>query len=304
MTYKRYSKDKYPKVSVLIPVFNGQEFVGECIDSILSQTYENFELLVVNDGSTDLTEAIVLSRNDKRIRYLKNRRNLGIVKTLNKGLYLSEGKFVARMDADDISLPDRLEKQISYLVDNPDVDILGAGIILNEHESMDNHREVSSVIKNEHHRVSLLRSNPLAHPTVVFNRESLLNNKLYYDRESQLAEDYKLWADSSINNLNIESLTDKLLLYRVHEKQLSRQKSISQTLVARSIQLLLGQYYFKDLLFGREFDYIRLINKLPLQEDEVLSSRETFVKDLIAYNNKHSIFDTQFFSETFNSLVI
>ena len=123
-----------PLVSVLMSVYNGDRYLDEAIDSILSQTYENFEFIIINDGSTDHTKDILssYSNQDNRIRVF-HQKNHGLTFSLNRGLELSRGKYVARMDADDISSPRRLEEQINYLRANPEVGVLGTQMeIINE----------------------------------------------------------------------------------------------------------------------------------------------------------------------------
>ena len=100
-----------PLISVIMPVYNGERFLRQAVDSILSQTFKDFELIIINDGSSDSTEDIILSYKDKRIRYVKNEKNLRLIKTLNKGLELASGQFVSRMDADDVAHPLLFEKQ-------------------------------------------------------------------------------------------------------------------------------------------------------------------------------------------------
>ncbi len=114
-----------PKVTVLMPVYNAEKYLKTAIESILKQTFSDFELLIINDGSTDGSEEIIRSFNDKRIRLFNNEQNLGIIKTLNKGLNLAKGEYIIRMDADDISLPDRLELQVKYMEENPGIGISG-----------------------------------------------------------------------------------------------------------------------------------------------------------------------------------
>ena len=113
-------------VTVLMPVYNGEMYLREAIDSILHQTFTDFEFLIINDGSTDNSETIILSYDDSRIRYEKNDSNLKLIATLNKGIELAKGKYIVRMDADDISIPDRIEKQVAFLEKNPDVGICGS----------------------------------------------------------------------------------------------------------------------------------------------------------------------------------
>lgn len=113
-----------PTISVILPAYNAERFLREAIDSILRQTYKDFELIILNDGSTDKTEEIALSYTDARIRYVKNRQNLKLIKTLNKGIELARGKYIARMDADDISLPNRFEEEVKFLEKHPDLSVV------------------------------------------------------------------------------------------------------------------------------------------------------------------------------------
>lgn len=108
-----------PKISVILPAYNAEKYINEAIDSILTQTYRDFELIILNDCSKDRTEEIILSYEDDRIVYLKNQVNMGVAATLNRGLAAAKGEYVARMDADDISLPERFEKQAAYLDEHP-----------------------------------------------------------------------------------------------------------------------------------------------------------------------------------------
>ena len=109
-----------PEITVLMPVYNGEKYLRPAIESILNQTFSDFEFLIINDGSTDNSESIILSYKDERIRYVKNENNLKLIKTLNKGIDLARGKYIARMDADDISLPTRLEREIEYMESHPE----------------------------------------------------------------------------------------------------------------------------------------------------------------------------------------
>ena len=125
------SKEKgNPKVSVVVPANNAERYISEAIESVLNQTFEDYELIIVNDGSTDRTEDIILDyqKMDPRIIYLKNEENLRICRTLNRGLEAARGDYIARMDADDWSYPARLEKQLDYMRNNPDVVLVGSFI--------------------------------------------------------------------------------------------------------------------------------------------------------------------------------
>ena len=112
-------------ISIILPAYNAEKYLKEAIDSILAQTYTNFELIVINDGSTDKTEEIILSYQDSRIRYIKNEKNLKLIRTLNKGIGLAKGKYIARMDADDISLPHRLKEEVEFMEAHPNIGEIG-----------------------------------------------------------------------------------------------------------------------------------------------------------------------------------
>ena len=117
-------------ISVVLPAYNVQDTIGESIDSILSQTFTDFELIIINDGSQDNTEEVIHADSDKRIRYYRNEKNEGLIYTLNRGLDLAQGKYIARMDADDVSLPTRFEKQVKVMEESPNIVVCGTQIIL------------------------------------------------------------------------------------------------------------------------------------------------------------------------------
>ena len=117
-----------PKITVLMPVYNGEKYLRESVDSILNQTFTDFELLIINDGSTDSSMEILNSYSDSRIRIVTNEVNLRLIKTLNKGIDLATGEYIARMDCDDIADPKRLEIQLQYMEKHPDVAVCGTGV--------------------------------------------------------------------------------------------------------------------------------------------------------------------------------
>ena len=115
-----------PSISVVMPAYNAEKYLREDIDSILAQTYDDFEFIIINDGSIDRTKEIILSYSDPRIVYIENEQNSGICVTLNKGLDTAKGRYIVRMDSDDIALPQRLEIQVRYMDANPDVGVAGS----------------------------------------------------------------------------------------------------------------------------------------------------------------------------------
>lgn len=207
-----------PKISVIMPAYNAEKYIAEAIDSILAQTFGDFEFIVLNDHSSDRTEEIILSYQDSRIVYVKNEKNLGVAGTLNRGLEMARGEYIARMDADDISLPERFEKQVAFLDENTSVVVLGAAI--EQFGAVPRAKLVFSEIP-EQSKAELLFYSCVSHPAVMIRRKTLEENKLCYSLEWEGAEDYALWWELCKYG-QIVSLPDCLLHYRIHPKQVSQ----------------------------------------------------------------------------------
>lgn len=206
-----------PKVTVLMPVYNGEKYLKEAVDSILNQTFADFEFLIINDGSKDKTEEILKSYSDERIKLLNNEKNQGIVEALNKGLDLAQGEYIARMDCDDISLPQRLEKQIEFMDSHLEIGICGTSYKVFGAKNT----AIKLPSADDEIKVSLLFESPICHPSVVMRKEILTQNSLRYSNNAKHMEDYCLWIDLAIKNIKFENLKDVLLLHRLHENQIS-----------------------------------------------------------------------------------
>lgn len=203
-----------PKISVIMPVFNTKiEYLKEAIESILDQTFTDFEFIIINDGSTTTEiEDFILSYTDDRIIYIKQS-NQGIAKTLNNGLKLAQGEYIARMDSDDISLPNRLREQITFLEAHPSISVVGSW-----YETFQNKKRIVKHKKNPCY-LDMLKCCCIAHPTVMFKKYDFKQYNLNYNPE-YLCEDYELWS-RAIRNLKFEILQKVLLRYRVHKDNLS-----------------------------------------------------------------------------------
>ncbi len=225
----KYNINQQLMISVIMPTYNDEKYICEAIDSILNQTYTNFEFIIINDGSTDKTEEIILSYDDSRIVYVKNEENLQIVKTLNKGIDLAKGKYIARMDADDISVSERFEKQLLFMKKNPEIDICGTWMqILDQADSIWKYPKYHEEIKAQ-----LLFNTPVAHATSMMKR-SFFDN-LSYSVFSDKAEDYHLWSEA-INSKKFENITEVLYLYRWHPNQTCKTSRNIQVTVANSVR--------------------------------------------------------------------
>ncbi|MBO6186449.1 MAG: glycosyltransferase [Chryseobacterium sp.] len=221
---------KKPFISVLMPIYNGEKYLKESIDSILGQTYENFELLFINDASTDASENIILSYHDSRIVYVKNEQNLGLIKTLNKGLDLAKGEFIARMDQDDIALPTRFQKQIDIFHKNPEIGVCGTWFT-SFGESIQE-KTLHHPVDSEAIKISLLGRSSLGHPTVMLRKAAIEN--LRYDENYQSAEDYEFWVSLS-RVTRLYNIPESLLRYRVHHTNISVVENSLQSQTAKKI---------------------------------------------------------------------
>ena len=180
-----------PKVSVVMPAYNAEAYIGAAMESILSQSFGDFEFLILNDCSTDGTEAIIKSYDDPRIVYLKNEKNLGVAATLNKGLAAAQGEYIARMDADDFSLPQRFEKQVAYLDAHPEVAVLGTQVqFFSDRGDGEPFCYLGSPAQL---KIDLLFASAIAHPSVMLRRQVILDMG-GYDRQFEGLEDYELWC--------------------------------------------------------------------------------------------------------------
>ncbi len=211
-----------PKVSVIMPVFNASTYLGEAIQSILNQTFTDFEFIILNDGSTDQSEQVILSFADKRIRYVKNDRNSGVIFTLNKGIDMAQGEWIARMDGDDISDSRRFEKQLEYLNTHAGSVVLATRISLINEKG-----DISGVWKDDEAAITcpqirawLPRNNCIAHPTIMMRTAVL---KKYRYHENQLhSEDYDLWLRLVSDGIDIHKLNEPLLNHRIHTSSVTR----------------------------------------------------------------------------------
>ena len=208
------------KISVIMSVYNGEAYLNEAIDSVLAQSFEDFELIVINDCSTDRTSEILeqYAARDARVKVHTNEVNLRLPSSLNKAISLAEGKYIARMDADDICLPNRLEKQYAFMETHSEVALsscrfmtLKNGVISsggcggkNDHESI---------------KALLLVTNPILHPGIIAKAEVI--RELGYDKSFTCTEDMELWSRFVMAQHAVEILPEYLMIYRLHDKQIT-----------------------------------------------------------------------------------
>lgn len=211
-----------PLVSVLIPCYNAALYVEEAVNSIINQTYANLEIILINDCSTDGTGEILaqLANKDSRIKLITNEENLKLIKTLNKGIELCTGEFIARMDSDDVALSSRIEKQVAYLKNNTACDIVGT--LFNTFRTA-NPNKLSlhtNPLKDDELRAYMLFKSGICHPSVMIRRRVFAELNLRFEAAYLHVEDYAFWSQA-IYQTKLANIGEPLLLYRVHANQVS-----------------------------------------------------------------------------------
>lgn len=236
-------------VSVIMSVYNGEAYLAEAIESIINQTFQNWELIVINDCSTDSTAQILadFAQKDARVKVHPNEVNLRLPTSLNKAISLCSGKYIARMDADDISLPGRLEKQYKFMGENPDVSLSSCRFMTVKNgvyaSGGAGGRCDSDAIK-----AMLLVANPILHPGVIAKAEVM--KEFCYDTTLTCTEDLELWTRLAMANHKMKILPECLLIYRLHDKQIT-----STTLERQHTEVLkIQQKYYSSLLQAMDED--------------------------------------------------
>ncbi len=205
-----------------MPVYNGQTYLKDAIDSVLSQSFGDFELLIINDGSTDDTERIIKSYSDERIKYFNFDHN-GLVASLNFGLKNANGEFIARMDADDICLPERLEKQLKFFEHNYEYVLVGSRAVkIDQFGEVVGELDYPPLEWKDIKKYSLLH-NPFIHPSIMF-RKSILDIVGEY-REFKGADDYEFWT-RIIYKYPCANIAEPLLKYRIHTNQMTEKGNL------------------------------------------------------------------------------
>jgi glycosyltransferase involved in cell wall biosynthesis len=213
-----------PKVSVVMSVYNGEKYLKESIDSILHQTFTDFEFIIINDGSTDETGKILSNYNDSRIKIIEQE-NLGLTKSLNKGIKLSKGEYIARMDADDISLPERFEKQIKFLDANPEFAAVGCWYYLIDEDGVII-KECKPSIKPYKIKKAFIYSSPIIHPSAMIRRK-VLEEVNFYDEKFKYAQDRDLWF-RILKSYKLGIIPEFLFKFRYHSSSVSLMEEIEQ----------------------------------------------------------------------------
>ena len=264
---------KFMSISVIMPVYNSETFLKDSINSILKQTFIDFDFIIIDDGSTDNTEIIIKSFNDNRIKYLKTDHH-GISSALNYAINYSNSEYIIRMDADDIALPDRIEKQISYMKNNPHLDITGCGMLI-----IDEDNELIGKKKLPFDSKQILSTMPfyctVMHPTFCFKKSAFLKLKGYRNNFIY-AQDYDFLLRSISLGLTIDNLNYNLVKYRMYKKG-NLKKMYNQMRYTLIAQQLFKERSLNNMESQYNQNYFNLVENLGFKK---------FLLYLFNYSNK------------------
>ena len=243
-------------LTILLPVYNGQQYLNQCIDSILCQAYDDYELLIIDDCSIDNSKDIINNYNDNRITFIENEHNIGLTSTLNKGIQQAKGNYIGRIDQDDLSMENRIIEQMNYLSNNPDVKLIGSWC-----EIIDENDNKIKSIKNPINRKKILEAfvsyNPFLHSSVIFEKTTV--SKLGgYSSSFVHAQDFDLWYKISSKN-NVHNIPIELVKIRWHSQRATLSDHNKKYLKDESIKI----YYYA--INNREISYFaRVMGRLRL----------------------------------------
>lgn len=283
-----------PLVSVIMANYNTKtEYLEQAINSMLNQTYKNIELIIVDDASEVPPDELIERINDGRIIYLHNEENVGLAVSLNKALKHAKGKYIMRMDTDDISVKYRVEKQVHYMESNPGCDIAGTRTFI-QFEDGTFQKGSTFYGKDEAVTVELLFDCVLFHPTVIMRYSFLKENNLEYNPQRRRTQDYDLWVRSVLNNGNIHVMKDALLIKREHAGQASQKARSNQLGVASELHgLLLNRLAGEERVAEEEYQLHEYLC-YPLDynyNSEAVDSVVGWVNKLMELNSRSLVYN-------------
>ncbi len=213
-----------PKISVVIPAYNGANFLAESLSSLARQTFRDFEVVLVDDGSSDGTAEIAdRFSGEMRMRVLVNSKNIGVAASLNRGIAETDSLLIARLDADDLAHPDRLNQQFTFMEASPDIDLCGTHMIMFRTDDAGANHVLEHPTSDASIKTMLLQQNSLSHPSVLMRR-SFITDVGQYDPVCDYAEDYDLWCRGALVGKRYANMETHLTFYRVHSGQIGRSK--------------------------------------------------------------------------------
>jgi glycosyltransferase involved in cell wall biosynthesis len=284
-----------PCLSVIMSVYNAEQYVSDCIESILGQTFPDFEFIIINDASTDNSLEIIKSFKDMRIRLIMNHKRI-YTSTRNKGLRVAKGKYICIMDADDISLPTRFERQVLFMEQNTEYGLAGSGYrVLGKEQDLFRESDYEKI------KVDLIRNNCFIHPSVIIRHELLKKYNLRYRKRYIYSSDYDLIARAA-RCFPITNIYEVLMYYRVHQGQITMQHRSKQAELADEIAIDQLRYIGIDPDSAESSLHTKLLKNIPIEyaQKQMLLK---WIDKILQANQKMKYYDEEELKSFFNSLL-
>lgn len=237
-----------PLISVIMPVYNTAPFLKEAIESVLAQTENNFELIIINDASTDNSSEVINAFSDERIRLIHNEKNLGLAVSLNKGIRAAKGKFIARMDGDDVALPKRFEQQLNTIKTAERKTVICSTCLLIDEQGnkIGKWKDDSKFQSTKAIRNKLPSNNCIVHPSVFVRKDVLAD--FFYDPEQYESEDYDLWLRMASDNVSFIKISEPLVYHRIRKHSFTRQRQQNVFFKLFRVKIV---FLFHEIIKGR-----------------------------------------------------
>lgn len=278
-----------PIISVLLPVYNTkEEYLRKCIESILNQTFPNFELIILNDGSTNNVEEVINSYNDSRIKYFRNEKTQGITEVRNKLVSFATGKYIAVTDHDDISVPERFEKEFNFLENNPEFSFVSSWLEV-FHETKHRTKILKSLEFPSY--LSMLKRCEFFHPACMYRKADLEKYNLKYEKDYFGAQDYALFA-KAIKYMKFANIQEPLLKYRKHETNASNNKK-KMCLETKKVQQEMLEFLTSNKTEQKKlFEQINTDNTTFLQKIFSMRNKNEFkIIKILGFTFKHKMYE-------------
>ena len=294
MNYQSKKETRMPKISVLMSAFNAEKYIGETIDSVLGQSFIDFEFIIINDGSTDQTEVIIKKYNDERIRYFYQE-NSGLSKALNFGLKISEGDYIARIDADDLCYRNRLEIQLEFMENNPDYVVCGSytDVIDENGKFIYQYSGIPSL--NKDIQLEMKIKNCIVHSSSFYTRDAALKINGYYEPIKQYFEDYMFFSQI-IKIGKAFNFDYSLIKYRVTPGSIStrtkdkKYDKLVKDVIKRGFILDDEKVYLFSLKAKKSKKYIQLSNHYLTLSRLILTYQKDYVNSILSFTQAVKIY--------------
>lgn len=286
-----------PKISIVMPVFNREKYVADAVISILTQTFADFEFIIIDDGSTDSTFDILKSFNDKRIKLLSKNENQGNYVARNKGMELASGKYICVMDSDDIALPQRIQKQFDFMESNTQYGLCGSFVKIEASDEIviapENYDEI---------KVWSMSNIMFRHPTVFIRNEFLKKYKLKYNDTYRYAADYDFLVRAT-HLFPVTNIQEVLLEYRRHADQISTANRSGQAKIVQKVILSQLSYFKKSISEKDKRLHLALMNRIPLKNEDEFNELKEWANFLLKKNNETGYYDSAQLANFLKSLL-